>query len=327
MPGQAGQRGKLLALYRILWQETDENHPLTAGQLQTRLERYGIFAERKSLYDAIETLIEMGVEILHQHNRGYYLAERTFQLAELKLLVDAVQASKFITPSKSRALIAKLEGQASVHQAQALQRQVYVTGRAMGMNEAVLYAIDTIHAAITQNRQITFQYFDYNVAKEKVLRHGGKRYRVSPFLLLRSSDFYYLIAYEEENQSLRHYRVDKMLHLRQEMEPRLGEEDFRTFDVERYADTHFSMFSGQRRQVRLLCENWVSSIMIDRFGEEISMVPEDSDHFSLSVGVAVSPQFYGWVFGLGTGVVIAGPEEVRQGMRDYLEQQRAAYEE
>lgn len=327
MSKKSGQRGKLLALYRVLWQETDEGHPLSAPELVSRLAERGIPAERKSIYDSVETLRELGVEVLHEPNRGYYLAERTFQLPELKLLVDAVQASKFITVRKSRDLIRKLEGQASRYQAQTLHRQVYVALRARSMNESVYYAIDAIHAAITENRQIAFQYFDYNVAGEKVLRHGGRFYRVSPFLLLYNSDFYYLIAYDQGSNSLRHYRVDKMLRLTMKKAPRQGAEALEGFDIERYTDTHFSMFRAPQRDVTLRCENRFSSVMVDRFGEGISMAPEDEAHFTLTVRVAVSEQFYGWLFGLGGGVVVAAPQEVRQEMKRYLQAQMAMYEQ
>lgn len=327
MAKQSGQRGRLLALYRLLWEETDEAHRLSAPALAERLRERGIPTERKSVYDGIETLRQQGAEVLYEPNGGYYLAERTFQLAELKLLVDAVQASKFITVKKSRELIRRLEGQASRYQAQALHRQVYVAGRARSINESVYYAIDAIHAAITENRQISFQYFDYNVAGEKVLRHDGRAYQVSPFLLLHSNDFYYLIAYDKRSRSLRHYRVDKMLRLEQKKALRQGAELLEDFDIGRYTDTHFSMFRAPQRDVTLRCENRFSSVMVDRFGEGVGMVPEDEGCFTLTVRVAVSEQFYGWLFGLGGGVTVAAPEDVRQEMKRCLQEQLARYEQ
>lgn len=321
-----GQRGKLLALYRILWQETDEEHPLSAPELAARLAAQGIPAERRTVYDGIETLLAMGVDVVYAHRHGYFLAERSFQLAELKLLVDAVQSSKFISQRDRRSLIAKLERQASRYQAGALQRQVYVAGQDASPNQAVYYTIDAIHAAIGADEQLSFQYFDYNPAKERVLRHGGAVYRVSPFLLLRNDSFYYLIAYDAAHASLRHYRVDRMLHIARVPEARQGREEFAALDLERYAARHFSMFHGEPENVTLCCENRFSGVMLDRFGQEITMVPAEEGYFTLTVSLAVSEQFYGWVLGLGTGVTVAGPERVREGLAAFLRAQAERYQ-
>lgn len=327
MAMREGQRGKLLTLYRVLWEETDEEHPLSAVALAQRLTELGVPAERKSVYADIETLTAMGVDIVYRHRHGYFLAQRSFQLPELKLLVDAVQSSKFISQKDRRSLIGKLEGQASRYQASTLQRQVYVAGQDASLNKAVYYSIDALHAAISADCQVSFQYFDYNARKKQVLRHRGAEYRVSPFLLLRSDSFYYLIAYDETHQSLRHYRVDRMRNLSRLRAKRRGKEAFQQLDLERYTAHHFSMFHGEAQTVTLRCENRYSGSMLDRFGQEITMVPEDEGHFTLTVQLAVSEPFYGWVLGLGTGVSVLAPEEVRTGLRDYLRRQLALYEE
>ena len=300
------QKGKLLLLLDYFQRETDEQHPVTVPELIQMLAQNGISAERKSIYDDIATLQNQGYDIISERRRGYYLASREFELAELKLLVDAVQSSKFISAAKSRSLISKLETLCSRHEAGALQRQVYVTGRPKTMNEAVLYSIDAIHDATSHNRQLSFRYFDYNWKKEPVFRHDGKVYTVSPVGLLRNDDFYYLVALELGQ--LRHYRVDRMSSpkvLEQMREP-----GWESVDLTQHAQVHFGMFSGNLRTVRLRCPNYLSHTMLDRFGMDCMLIPDGDSHFTLSAEVAVSDQFFGWLFALKE-VELLSPEEVR----------------
>ena len=319
MSKKPNQKGKLLILLRLLREESDEEHPMTVPHLLDRLEEFGITAERKSIYDDLETLRKQGYDVVLRRGRGYYMGEREFQLAELKLLVDAVQSSRFITARKSNELIEKLERQTSVYGAQALQRQVFVAGRVKSMNESVYYNIDAIHQAIGDNRQITFRYFDYDQNLKKVFRHNGEQYRVSPYALLRSDENYYLTAYDDRVERIRHYRVDKMVEINVLPRRRNGEEAYQSFDLADYARIHFGMFKGEEREVLLRCDNRFSHVIVDRFGEAVHMTPEDDSHFLAQFRVAVSPQFYGWLFGLGAGVTILAPAEVAQGMRDQLE--------
>lgn len=316
MPRSAHQKEKLLALLDILFRDTDEEHPMPLAGLIEALERQGISAERKSIYADLDTLRQRGWDIVLDRGRGYYLAWRPFELPELKLLVDAVQSSKFISEGKSRSLIKKLESLCSRYQAGSLQRQVFVSGRVKTMNEAVLYSIDAIHEAIGRNRQISFRYFDYNVKKEKVFRHNGKVYEVSPVGLLRSDESYYLVALEQGEK--RHYRVDRMAGLQVTDHPRAP--GCEALDMAAYTRSHFGMFSGQERQVKLRCPNRLSHVMLDRFGLDTMLIPDGPDHFTLTATVAVSPQFFGWLFGLGAEVELLEPEEVRQQWRQQLEQ-------
>ena len=321
MPRSAHQKEKLLTLLDILFRDTDEVHPMPLTGLIEALERQGISAERKSIYADLDTLRQRGWDIVLDRGRGYYLAWRPFELPELKLLVDAVQSSKFISEGKSRSLIKKLESLCSRYQAVALQRQVFVSGRAKTMNEAVLYSIDAIHEAIGQNRQISFRYFDYNVKKEKVFRHGGKVYQVSPVGLLRSDESYYLVALVQGEK--RHYRVDRMAQLRvtdQKREP--GCDDL---DMAAYTRRHFGMFSGQQRQVKLRCPNNLAHVMLDRFGLDTMLIPDGENHFTLTVDVAVSQQFFGWLFGLGPEVEVLEPQDVRQQLARQLAQALERY--
>ena len=210
----ANQKLKLIYLLRFLEEKSDEEHPVRLQDMLEELKRYSVSAERKTIYSDLEALREAGYDI-QQAGGAYWLAERRFELAELKLLVDSVQASRFITRKKSGELIGKLEALTSVGEARQLQRQVYVLNRVKTMNESIYYNVDGIHAAIAHGNQIRFRYFDYDVRKEKVYRRGGGAYQVSPFALTWAEENYYLVAYSSEAKQLRHYRVDRMSDLRE----------------------------------------------------------------------------------------------------------------
>ena len=320
------QRGKLLALLDILRRETDEEHLLNVPMLLKKLDAQGVQMERKSVYESIATLQDYGYDVELQRGKGYYLAEREFQLAELKLLVDAVQASKFITVQKSQQLIEKLARQASDYQARSLQRQVYVAGKARSANERVYYSIDAIYEAIAGNRQIQFRYFDYDQNRRMVLRRNGAFYTVSPYSLIRDNDNYYLVAYDPQSGQLRHYRVDKMDRLELLDEVRQGREVFERSDPARYADRHFGMFRGEEEQVVLRCKSWLAHVLIDRFGDDVQMIPDEGDSFRAVVKVVVSPQFFGWLFGLEGGAEVLEPDYVRHRMQTELKKALAQYD-
>lgn len=321
MARSANQKLKPLILNQYLFQYTDEEHPATVPEFIAELERHGVNAERKSIYADMEALQGFGLDIQSRKgkNSGWFIGERPFQLAELKLLVDAVQSCKFITRRKSDSLIRKLEGLASVHQARQLQRQVYVDRRVKTMNESVYYSIDKIHTAITAGKVVTFKYFDYNVKKEKVYRREGRRYTVSPYGLIWNSDNYYLAGYDHVNKDWRHYRVDKMAELAITCLPREGAVPSQRFDLADYASKHFGMFSGREGAVRLRCENAMVGVMLDRFGQDVILVPDGEGHFTLTVTAVVSPQFLGWLFGLGTGVTILSPQWAVESYREQLQ--------
>ena len=290
MPRSANQKLKLLCLCRILWERTDEDHPMTVPELIQALEAWDIKAERKSIYDDMEALRTLGIDVQSRKGKspGWFLGERTFQLAELKLLVDAVQSSKFITQRKSSELIRKLESLVSEYEARELQRQVYVSGRIKTMNESIYYTVDAIYSAIASNRKILFQYFQWNAKKEMELRHGGAFYRISPWGLAWDNENYYLVGYDSEAGMIKHYRVDKMLHIRMSDEEREGKEHFSGLDMAAYTKKSFGMFGGQEEQVKLLVHNRLAGVIIDRFGKDIMMIPADEEHFTVRVDVAVS---------------------------------------
>jgi len=321
MARQSGQKAKLLILRDYLLRHGDEDHPIPTGKLLEELERQGIGAERKSIYSDMELLRDYGldVQLRRGKNGGWFVGEREFELPELKLLVDAVQSSRFISRRKSGALIRKLEGLTSEGQARQLQRQVYVGGRVKTENESVYYAIDKLHSAIAGNKAVTFQYFDYNVKKEKVFRREGRRYAVSPYGLIWADENYYLVGFDHLKRELRHYRVDKMALLTVAGMAREGDESCRDFDLAEYGQKHFHMFSGREARVRLRCEDRFVNVMLDRFGLEAMLIPDGEGYFAVTVEAVVSPQFYGWLFGLGPGVELTAPEWAAREYRGMLE--------
>ena len=319
MPKGTNQKFKLYRLAQIMLEQTDDGHYITMPEIMEALGRYEITADRRSIYQDLRDLEELGIEVEGEPaGRGYHyhVVSRPFELPELKLLVDAIQSSRFITEKKTNALIRKLEKLVSRHEAMRLQRQVYVSGRIKTMNESIYYAVDTIHNAIAGNRQIRFQYYQWNVKKEMVLRRDGAWYHVSPWGLSWDSENYYLVGYDAEAGDIRHYRVDKMLHIRMTDEPREGRERFRKLDMAEYARKSFGMFGGKEEHVKLLVDNSLAGVIIDRFGKSVMMVPADEGHFTAHVTVMVSSQFLGWIFSLGEQVKILGPKSVAEQMKE-----------
>lgn len=312
MAGQF-QKLKILYLMQILLEETDENHPLTARELIAALEQRGIDAERKSIYSDIEALQIFGLDIVRESGKdgGYYVASRDFELAELKLLVDAVQASKFITTKKYEELIEKLGCLTSRAEAGQLRRQVFIFNRPKAGNETIYYNVDQIHKAISGNRKVRFQYAEWTVKKGLHLKKNGNYYLVSPWALTWDSENYYLIGYEETADAIKHYRVDKMQHMEETDESRCGQEHFERFDLAAFAKRTFGMYGGQEATVTLRCHNQLVGAILDRFGRDVMMIPCDELHFRVNVLVAVSSQFYGWVTEIGEMMEIVGPEVVR----------------
>ena len=323
MAKSANQKRKLPILAKLLLERSDEEHPVSTQEMLAELERWDITAERKSIYDDMEQLRRLGYDVQSRKGAGggWFIGQRDFELAELKLLVDAVQSSRFLTGRKSDALIRKLEGLTSTHQARQLQRQVYVDRRIKTMNESIFYNVDKIHAAIAANRVITFRYFEYNMRKERVFRREGGRYRVTPFGLIWDSENYYLAAWDEARGELRHYRVDKMTDI---LISGTRGTDKGDWQAEGYASRHFGMYSGTDCRLRLRCRAGLAGVVIDRFGQDVMLVPDGEEHFTATVDVAASPPLWGWLFGLGDGVEVLSPqwaaEEFKKRLKAVLEQ-------
>ncbi len=312
MPKSSNQKLKLLYLAKIFLENTDSTHALTVKELSDALGKYEIRAERKSLYDDIELLRVFGLDVCVQRDRQvkYYVGTHTFELAELKLLVDAVQSSKFITEKKSNSLIKKLESLASRYEAAQLHRQVTVSNRLKAENEEIFCNVDMIHRAISENRKICFRYFEWSSEKKRVLRRDGAFYLVSPWALTWDDENYYMIGYDSETQTLKHYRVDKMLELYMEKSAREGERAFSALDMTQYSKQVFGMYGGELTGVRLSCDRSLAGVVLDRFGTDI-IIANHGERFEFTVKVMISPTFYSWVLGFGNKVEVVSPSHVR----------------
>ena len=316
------QKLKLLYLARIFHEETDDGHALSMQQIIAKLEAYGVNADRKTVYRDIEELRKFGLDIIstkEARNCWYHLGSREFELPELKLLVDSVQSSKFITDKKSAQLIKKLESLVSKYEGSRLQRQVIIAGRVKTMNESIYYNVDKLHEAIGADRQIQFKYFDWNLRKEMEPRYDGRLYQLSPWALMWDDEKYYLVAYDSSHDTIIHYRVDKMTGIKIIDEKREGSDAFKEFNIAHYTNTLFGMFAGDETKVTIEAENRMVSVLIDRFGKDIIIVPVDDEHFRTTVTVAVSKQFFGWIMALNGDVRIVAPDSVVEQMRDTIE--------
>ena len=312
---------KTLYVLEILMTYTDENHIMTANEIADAVKKlYGLEIERKSMYGEIETLIAYGVDIeqIKGKNSGYYVASRTFELPELKLLVDAVASSKFITAKKSEALINKLERLANKYTEGQLKRQVFIYNRPKADNEKIYYVVDAIHAALASNKQIAFKYVDWTPDKKQVVRHGGEVYKVSPWALTWDDENYYLIAFDSNAGIIKHFRVDKMRDTELCDDSRDGESEFKSFDLPSYSKKMFGMFAGRDEKVTLKCKDSLAGVIIDRFGKDVMIVPGKDGYFGVSASVSISPQFFGWVTSIGPDLKLEGPSSVVDEYKKFL---------
>lgn len=321
MAKRENQKLKLYYLIKILQEKTDEDHGLTMPQIIEQLAAYDVSADRKSIYDDMEAMRTLGLEVNGEKEGKYFyykLNTKKFELAELKLLVDSIQASKFITEKKSKELIEKLTSFASQYERTQLNRQLAVQGRIKTMNESIYYNVDEIHRAIAGNCQIRFDYMRWNLQK-KLEKSKDKVYQVSPWALTFSDENYYLIAFDAEDDTIKHYRVDKMRHISHTEERRLGKEHFKAFDMAAYTKRNFGMYAGEETKVTIAFPNEKVGILLDRFGTDIPIRASKKNGYSETmVDVAVSNQFFGWIFALGNEFSIVAPANVRKQFEEKL---------
>ena len=312
MANKAGQKLKLLYVMNILLNETDEEHPLNANDIIKRLKELGVEAERKSIYADISTLLEYGLDIVksEDYKGGYYIADKSFELAELKMLVDAISSSRFISEKKAKSLVDRIAALGNVYDAQELSRQVVVPNRNQGRGEKTFYAIDTIYRCIDDNHKMSFKYFKWNARKEKEYKYDGEKITVSPACLMWFDENYYLVAYSDKRESIRYYRVDKMEDVSELDDAREGIADIDRKKIAAIARNSFGMYQGETRNVSIVCDSAIVGVFIDRFGYDIE-ITEKGSKAKVRIELEVGPQFFGWLSGLGAQAYIEGPKDVK----------------
>lgn len=327
MSKASDQKLKILYLLGFFAENTDENHPATMVQIIEYLSSKGINAERRSIYSDIEALQMMDYDIIYRKEQpaGYFMGARNFELAELKLLVDAVQSCKFITEKKSDSLISKIEKLTSRYEGRKLQRQVYVANRVKSANNSVLYIIDDIHEAINGQKRIQFQYCEWTMSKELVPRKDGKYYTAEPLMLVWDDENYYLVAYDPDDKIIKHFRVDKMASVkmtagRREFNPLNGQ-----FDPGEYSKEHFGMFNGESRVVSVRFPNSLIGVVLDRFGRDVTIIKGDNDTFSARLKVRISDRFFSWIAGFRGKAVIESPKEAVCEYKAFIEDIRNSF--
>ena len=309
MPKSDNQKLKILYIWDYLQKNSHEDHPVRATELISMLDRQGIACDRKTVYSDIAALIDFGVDIVTRPGRGggYYLASRHFELPELKLLIDAVQSSRYLTEKKSRELIEKLCNQCNEQDARLMKRHVLVSGRVKSMNETIYYSVDTIQEAIAENRQITFRYFDWGIDGKRHYRE--KDYQVSPYGLCQDNEYCYLLAHSPR-YGITSYRIDRMIGIQLCQDARVPCPELTGKELVNHANRLFQMFAGDSVSVKMRFHRSLVNVVIDRFGTDTMLIPDGPDHFTFTVPVAVSPMFLSWVIGFGKKARIVYPQSV-----------------
>lgn len=324
MEGKSSETKRLIPLYlqQLFIEKTDSTHYVRMSEILSFLESKGIYADRRTIYTAISVLNSADFEITGVKEKGgykYHHTNRIFDTNELKFLIDSVSASKFLTEKKSKELINKIKSLGSVFDNTQLNRSVLLDKRVKSMNDKVFKNLDTIYAAIAANRQITFQYLHWN-PQRKLVSKTGKAYTVSPYSISLTDDNYYLIAFDKHFHDLSHYRIDKMQAVKITESAREGKSLFQSFDIVDYSRKTFGMFSGKEERVTIEASNSLAGVFIDRFGESASIRPnyDNPDTFIVRITVNISPQFFAWIFGLGTGAKIIAPESAAADFENML---------
>ena len=313
-----GNKFRPLYILKILQELSDDDHPLSTNDIVDILQNdYGVKTHRTTIAPDIELLQEYGYDIItiKSSQNKYFLGSRTFELPELKLLIDAVQSSRFITKTKSKVLVEKLSSIASTYQRKELFRPLVVDNKTKPDNENIYYIVDTIHEAINNKKKISFLYYDYSPTKEKHIKNDGKPYVISPYELLWNGDYYYLIGYSDEKDKIITFRVDRIERKPVILKDAINKESTE-FDLSVYCNKIFNMFNGDEQVVELECHNEIMKNIIDQFGNEVEITANSEDTFTVKVSVSVSPTFFGWIVGFGGKIKIVGLEEVK---KDYID--------
>lgn len=318
-----GTKLRLLYIYQYLLRHSDAEHPVSTPELLKYLkDEYGLDVHRTTLPNDFAMMEEAGIhfEIIKSRQNKYYYDDRPFDVSELKLLIDAVSSSKFITEKKSKELIRKLVSLTSDYNAEKLRRHITVDGRIKSENEKAFYILDRVNEAIDRNCKVSFQYADYNNRKYKELRHDGEYYVVSPYALVWDGDYYYMIGYCDNREHMRHFRLDRIYRIPNVLEGQEAVPEPKGFKLGDYMKKMFRMYGGDETvTVELQCETFIMNAIVDHFGTKVRTEEIDDNHFKATVTINPSPTFYRWVFGWNGAMKILGPESVRQEYKDMLQ--------
>lgn len=309
---------RTLIVLQYLWTNTDEQHPASLSDISKYLAYFEISADPRTLRKDIDQLIELGVDIVKDRKvqNLYHVATRHFDTPELKLLIDAVQSSRFITPKKSKELIEKLSAFVGPYQNKVIQRELYVDKRSKADNESIYLTVDRIQSVIAEKKKIVFQYFDYAPDKSKILRHEGQIYTVSPYALIWYNDTYYMIGYHDKRKLVAKFRVDRITGLEMLEVPAVKKP--KDFDVSEYFTQEFTMLDGIACEVELICENELMGNIIDRFGDKVCTEIVDVGHFKVTITVDLSNNFYGWIFASAGKIHIKAPKDAIDGFNNLI---------
>lgn len=325
MPRSENQKLKIMYLRDILYKYSDEFHPLSASQICEMLKEFDVDAERKSIYSDMEMLATYGLDIMKLNGRdgGFFMGSREFELAEVKLLIDAVMSSKFITRKKSDQLVKKLSSFVSDYDADELRRQIYSINRIKGQNESILYTVDEINTAIRSNKKIDFKYCEWGTDINLHPKKNGAVYEVSPITLIWDDEYYYLVAFDSESGIVKHYRVDKIKEISITNVRR--DKPVNKVDLSAYSGKMFGMFGGDSVKVGFECPDEKVGILIDRFGQDVKITVKKKGYVNVHTEAVLSGQFYGWVASVGPDIKLVSPAAAVDGMKQFLKDNLSAY--
>jgi len=314
----AEKRSRILRIQKYMEEYADEQHPVTITDILAHLETENIDASRSTVARELDQLLDAGIDVICNDGKPnkYHIGDRYFELPELKLLVDAVRAWRFIPPRKADALIRKLSGMASVHQSGELRRSLYTDKQTRPVGDKAYIAVDMLYTAESTGKKIVCKYFDWNAKKKKDYKHGRKDYYFSPYGLVWNNDRYYTVGWSDGHGKIITLRVDRIANPKLTEYPAVPKPE--GFDMVFYAESVIQMYDGALRDVTLLCENDMMKHVVDRFGEDVQTDVTDAEHFTARVRVPASPTFFAWVFTFGGAIRITAPDDIAKNYRDML---------
>ena len=305
-------KGRIIALYQLLMNETDEDHPMHSNEIMETLQGQGYSISRNTLHDDLKVLKSFDLDIITVISRdnSYFLGERKFEMPELKMLVDAVSSSRIIPAQRSEELIKKIGSMASCYQRKNLAPRIFISDRIKADNKQWNLTLDQLERAINQKKQVSFEYIDYATDKKKILKNNGEAYFCSPYTCLWNNDAYYVIGYSEKHAKVVSFRIDRMIHVK------VTDQDAiqmpKGFDLSAFSKRIIKMYGGEEQEVELICDNELMKNLIDHFGDKFPVEKESDKKFRVRVNVFTSPTFYAWIFQFVGKISIAAPDSVRR---------------